>query len=448
MSGFYIQDIRVSYDSTNDTLYLGIDQPSSQLPGQGEVIAGDSDDNGNSGTVNPAVLTVDPFFQDPAGHAVLEVHGGLSGLHRLGSTPGRRRLLRGEPALQHVDESRPNLPPKPYEVAVADPATLPVFGASLPQFTGTVFLQNAPSTPNLEFSITHFSQLYQEETGKPLTSSSDIYIGGQAGSALPNLIGDAFFPEQVVNIGAATLPTPTPTPCPPQSPTIYVNPHEHRIIDTLHRDLIRVTVLGTSNFQVKDINPSTVTLDGVHAIAHITRKVRRDEFPMATYVFVADQLHLPKGLSNVTLTGTLNNGVTTFESSKAVLNVPYASTVKGPLHSYMGGGTIYKALAKIEAKHPSDVISSTNSVALSRSANPAPGKNAKLEVSYAPVVHASGKEAARTAPRPVVKIQRANTAAADAKSKVPTLLRHSMSEYLGNAEASAAGTRTRARAAG
>ena len=46
---------------------------------------------------------------------------------------------------------------------------------------------------------------------------------------------------------------------------------------------------------------------------------------MATYVFVADQLHLPKGLNNVTLTGTLNNGVTTFASSKAVLNVPYAS---------------------------------------------------------------------------------------------------------------------------
>ena len=179
------------------------------------------------------------------------------------------------------------------------------------------------------------------ETGKTLTSSSNVYIGGQAGAANDLGISDAFFPAQVVNIGAATVPTtptPTPTPCPPQSPTIYVNPHEHRIIDTLHRDLIRVTILGTSGFQVKDINPSTVTLDGVHAIAHITRKVRRDEFPMATYVFVADQLHLPKGLCNVTLTGTLNNGVTTFESSKAVLNIPYVSTMKGALRNYMAAG--------------------------------------------------------------------------------------------------------------
>ena len=161
-------------------------------------------------------------------------------------------------------------------------------------------MQNSPGTPNLEFSITHFSQLYQEETGKALTSSSVIYIGGQGGSANDIGISDAFFPEQGVNIGAATLPvtptpTPTPAPCPPQSPTIYVNPHEHRIIDTLHRDLIRVTILGTSDFPVNDINPSTVTLNGVHAIAHITRKARRDEFPMATYVFVAEPVAPAQG---------------------------------------------------------------------------------------------------------------------------------------------------------
>ena len=37
VSGFYIQDIRVSYDSTTDTLYVGIDQPASgnRRPGRG-----------------------------------------------------------------------------------------------------------------------------------------------------------------------------------------------------------------------------------------------------------------------------------------------------------------------------------------------------------------------------------------------------------------------------
>lgn len=437
VSGFYIQDIRVSYDSTTDTLYMGINQPASGNAGQGEVIAGDSDDNGNSGTVNPAVLAVDPFFQDPpdmqsskymgtfldfTGSGTPQVVAGFSEVSPIGNTPSN-------PA--------PNLPPKPYEVATALPATLPVFGTSLPQFTGSVFLQNSPTTPNLEFSVTHFSQLYQMETGKPLTSSSVIYIGGQAGSALPNLISDAFIPEQAVNIGAATLPvpTPTPTPCPPQSPTIYINPHEHRIVDTLHRDLVRVTILGTSGFNVKDIDPASVTLDGAHAIAHITRKVRRDPFPMATYVFVANQLHLHPGLNDVTLSGTLNNGMTKFQTSNVVLNVPYASQIKGNFAKYMGSGGVYKSLSRIEARHPGVVIPSSNATAVSRSANPAPGKTARLKVTYAPVVHATGARAERSraepkAARPVVAIPKAHAGATDVVSKVPTLLRHSMNDFL------------------
>ncbi len=156
----------------------------------------------------------------------------------------------------------------------------------------------SPAHPNLEYSIAHFSQLYQLETGKAMTPNSVVDIGGFAGSLDDIGISDAFFPLNTFTISQATVPvpvTPTPTPCPPQSPPIHVNPHEHRIIDTLHRDLIRVTIVGSSNFKVSDINPATVALDGVHAIAHVTRKVRRDEFPMATYVFVANQLAPAQG---------------------------------------------------------------------------------------------------------------------------------------------------------
>ncbi len=390
-SGFDLQDMRVSYDAALDTLYIGIDGPASGNTGQGQVIAGDADDNGNRGSVNPAIPaitdpsdpTLHPYmdfkdFTDFQGTAFMGAFLDFTGSGVPQIVAGYSEVSPIAPTPQNPD---PTMAPKPYEVAVADPTNLPVFGAPLSQFAGTVFAQNSPSSPNLEFSIAHFSQLYQMETGKPLTSSSVVYIGGQGGSANDIGISDAFFPSQAVNIGAATTPVST---CPPQSPTIYVNPHEHRIVDTLHRDLLRVTILGTSGFNVKDINPATVTLDGVHAIAHITRKVRRDPFPMATYVFVADQLHLPKGLSNVTLTGTLNNGVTTFDSSTAVLNVPYASQVKGPLHKYMGSGAgLYPRLSRIEAKHAGVAIPSTSSVALSRSRNPAPGTTAKLQVSYA-----------------------------------------------------------------
>ncbi len=458
-SGFDIVDIRVSYDSTNDTLYIGLDGPASGNAGQGEVIASDADDNGNSGTVNPAIPAIEyppmsglfPFkdFQDFPDFQGSEYMGAFLDFTGSGTPAVVAGFSQTSPIPNTPANPSPNLTPKPYEVAVADPANLPNFGTQLPQFTGTVFSQNSPGTPNLEFAITHFSQLYQEESGKALTSSSVVYIGGQGGSANDIGISPAFFPSQGVNIGAATLPvtptpTPTPAPCPPQSPTIYVNPHEHRIIDTLHRDLIRVTVLGTSNFPVNTINPSTVTLNGVHAIADFSRKTRRDEFPMETYVFVANQLHLPKGLQEVTLAGTLKNGVTKFTSTRAVLNIPYAASVKGPLHTYMGGGTIYKALAKIEKKHPIVVIPSTSSEALTRSANHAPGKNARLQVSYAPVVHAAGKAKAQTAPRTVISIKKREADGADASAKLPTRLKHSMGDYLSQADSKPA----RARAAG
>jgi hypothetical protein len=453
VSGFDINAIRVSYDATNDTLSFGIDQPASQNPGQGAVIAGDADNNGNSGTVNPAI----PAIQNPPGFfpfADFQDFPDFMGSEYMGTFldftgSGTPQVVAGFSEVNPVPPTAANPnPPKPYEVAVANPSNLPVFGAQLPQFTGTVYSQNSPTAPNMEFTIPHFSQLYQMETGKPLTSSSVVYIGGQAGSANDIGIGEAFFPEQVVNVGAATqpTPTPTPTPCPPVSPTIYVNPHEHRIVDGLHRDLVRVTILGTSGFNVKNIIPSSVTLDGVHAVAHVTRKARRDEFPMATYVFVANQLNLPKGLSNVTLDGTLTNG-TTFETSKAVLNIPYASQARGSLTRYMGHGGVYKMLSRVEAKHPGVAIPSSNATAVSRSANPAPGRTAKLEVSYAPAVHAAGRQEAK-APRPVVSIRRAESGGTDVVKKLPTLLRHSMNDFLNQVGGHSSPGRARARHAG
>jgi hypothetical protein len=434
VSGFDISEIRVSYDSTNDTLDIGLNQPDSGNAGQpGPVIAGDADDNGTAGSVNPAVEAAAPGFTEfpqMGGSDEMAVSLNFTG------TDIPQIVAGYSPNAPTPTPTNPN-PVKSYEVAEAipnssDPAGIPAFGTALPNYTGNVYLVQTAANPSLEFSISHFSQLYQMETGKALTSTSVVGIGGFAGSLDDIGISDAFFPLNTFTVSQATEPIST---CPPQSPVIYVNPHEHRIIDTLHRDLIRVTIEGTSGFKVGDINPSTVTLDGVPAVAHITRKTRRDEFPFATYVFVADQLKLPPGLDNVTLSGTLNNGVTQFSSTTAVLNIPNASRVTGRLHAYMGGGTIYRALSKIEAKHPGTVaISSSSATAVSVSHNPAPGGVAKLKVSYAPVLTArtsrSTPEAARVEkPRQVISIKRAE-GAAEASPKLPTLLRHSLSEHL------------------
>jgi hypothetical protein len=438
VNGFDLSEIRVSYDSANDTLDIGFNQPPSGNPGQpGPVIAGDADDNGTAGTVNPAVEAAAPGFTEfpqMGGSDEMAAFLDFTGT-------GVPQIVAGYSPVAPAPTPTNPAPIKPYQVAMAIPNTsnpkgIPTFGTTLPNFIGNVYLVQTPAHPNLEFSIVHFSQLYQMETGKPLTSSSVVGIGGFAGSLDDIGISDAFFPENTFTLAQATVPTPTPTPCPPQSPTIYVNPHEHRIIDTVHRDLIRVTIVGTSGFNVKQINPTTVTLDGVHAIAHVTRKVRRDEFPIATYVFPADELHLPRGLTNVTLAGTLKNGTTTFQSSRAVLNIPDAARVFGQLKRHLGNRSIYPMLSKLEAEFPTTVpIRSSSGVAVATSANPAPHGLARLKVHYAPLVTASPPKAAarREAPRPVVSIPKRH-AAGETTVKVPTRLRHSLHEYLAHAD--------------
>jgi hypothetical protein len=324
------------------------------------------------------------------------------------------------------------MPQKPYEVALAipnpsNPTGVPTFGTSLPGNTGTYWLQNSAAGPNLEMAITNFSALYKEITGKTFTSSTVISVGAFAGSPADIGISDAFFPATSFTGAQVTEPTST---CPPQSPVIYVNPHEHRIIDTHHRDLIRVTVVGTSGFQVKDINNSTVTLDGVHPIAEVVRKVRRDEFPFATYVFPANQLDLAPGLQPVTLSGTLNDG-NNFVSSRDVLNIPDSAKIFGRLKKYETNGSVYERLSKIEAKHPGVVITSsaTNTAV---SANPNAKGAAAVKVNYTPLSDTKANarvEAHR--PRPVVSIKKADsTASVKVKNSATVKLGHSLEEFL------------------
>ena len=257
--------------------------------------------------------------------------------------------------------------PKEYQVALpTGTGTSGVFGTELPGFRRQcLYTVNSPLHPSLEFSITHFSQLYQQVTGTALTPNTTIYVGGFGGSANDTGIGETVASTGPVLISAATLPPPNPPPSPP----ILINPHEHRIIDTMHRDLVRVYIFGTSGFPVSQINPATVELEGVHAIAHITRKVKRDEFPFATYVFVADQLNLPPGLTTATLTGQTFSGVS-FSSQKDVLNIPDSAKAFGILKKKMGNLSFYKALSKIEAQNPSAVISVSNSPVTLASRNP------------------------------------------------------------------------------
>ncbi|MGZ3415239.1 MAG: hypothetical protein ACXWNX_17175 [Isosphaeraceae bacterium] len=409
VSGFDISGIRVSYSPFDDTLSIGLDQPQS-LNHPGEVIAGDADNNGNSATVNPIISGNNggippsglvPAFQDLPNYSGTEYMGVF--LDFTGS--GSAQIVAGfNPAFLPATPTDPH-PLKPYEVALAIPAAAPApqgFGAELPQFEGNVYSNNSIAHPNLEFSIKDFSQLYKQETGKTLTASSVFYIGAQAGSDQDQPITEAFFPEQLVNVGAATLPN----SCPPASPPILINPHEHRGIDTSHRDLVRVYVQGTSGFDVTTINPATVSLDGASPIAHFTRHFPHSEFPVATYVFVGSDIHLPAGYTTATFAAQTFSGqqITT---SKQVLNIPFSAKVPGRLHFLMDKDSAYPALHRLEATQPGAVTLGNTTQPLAASVKVNLTSRAaiqNLRVSYRDQVSTTGTTTPVALPRTVVSL--------------------------------------------
>jgi len=427
VSGFYIKDIRVTYTPYDDTLSFGINQPQSiNQPGD-EVIAGDSDNNGNSGTVNPAVLAVDPAFQDPPDWGGTKSMGVFLNFATAGETAQVAAGFSATPPLDGAAKVYQVYEPfNPFTPQTTVDATL------LPQFEGNVYTVNDPARGNLEFSISHFSQLYQDITGKTLTPNSVIYVGGFAGSDQDATTSKAFIPSQPVVISTAT----SPNSCPPASPPILINPHEHRVIDTSHRDLVRVTVEGTSGFDVTTINPATVELNGALPIAHFTRHFPHSEFLNETFVFVGKDIKLPAGYTTATFTAQTFSGQQ-ITSSKQVLNIPFSAKVPGRLHFLMDKGTAYPGLRRLEKTQP-------GSVTLGNTTQPLPAAvkvdlasrttARKLRVNYSAQVSSTGTTTPVATPKTVVSLKRTEAAAAR-ETSISRKLDRSLNNYLSAASA-------------
>ncbi len=335
VSGFQINALRVNYDTTQDTLYVGIDGPNNQKTGQ-EVIAGDSDNNGNSATVDPRISDgtatgttgISPGFQDPADMGQSKSFGIFLNL---------RNPTVGIPATPDVVAGFPtafagSTGPKSYEVALpiaADPNTAgtphaPLFDPAnvLPQYTGNFFLANDPNHPNFELQIVHFSQLYQQITGNALTANSQVGVGGFSFSQQDDGISDEYFPAQPLLLAQATTPVTPPPPPPippppvPAAPTIYVNPHQNYHVNTAHPTAIRVTVLGSSGFNPTTIVPSTVRFGdpatigttGATPILNFESNVNHDQFPDETFVFNGLDVKLPSGVTVAEIAGFTTSG--------------------------------------------------------------------------------------------------------------------------------------------
>jgi len=323
VSGFDISAIRMFYSPGDDTLSIAIEQPLNQkTTPQYPVIAGDADNNLNGGTVSPAILAMQPLFQD---------------FYNLGGSECMFvSLCLKDPNVPDVVAGITNQAgaSKLYLVAKAVnySSGAPGFGTALPNNTGQAFLNDVdPAHGALEFQVTHFSQLYNQVTGKTLTASTQIGVGGFGGSAA-DFSGEIFIAPHPINFGVNPVPD-----CPPLSPPVIIAPHQNRHVNIAHASYVRVNIFGTSGFDVTRIVPGSVSFGGASPVAHYHRRTNSDHFSDATYIFRSDALNLPPGIQNAAVTGLYNNSSTSvpvgFSSSNQIFVRDHSSYTKAQVQA-------------------------------------------------------------------------------------------------------------------
>ncbi len=429
VSGFDISSLRVNYSPVNNgTLSIGIEQPKSDPgnPLSNAVIAGDADNNGNSGSVNPAVTALALGVQDPPDFGGSEFMGVY--LDFLGT--GTAQIVAG------FSQTVPSgAAAKLFQVATASqagPNVAPTFVTPLPQFQGNIYTQNDPSHPNMELSIVNFDTLYQTVTGHAIAPTAVFNVGAFAGSSVDGPISEAFFPAQPVLLSAAT---PIPEVCPPISPPILINPHEHRIIDNTHRDLVRVYVQGTSGFDPATIDPSTVDLNGAKPIATMPYRFAHSPFLAQTFVFRASDINVEPGLQTLTFTAETTDGQKIITSNQ-VLNVPNVARDRGRLGFLANRGSKstsqYNALQRLAETNPSAILDpsalSGGSFASVDLGLATPSAATNVNVNYTPQATSNGTVTPVAQPREIVVVQRAK-----AGSKLNGRLNRNLESYLNDA---------------
>lgn len=288
VSGFAITAIRLKYDASDDSLSFGLEQPDNQKTGT-PVIAGDADNNGNSGTVDPAVSLIDPAFLDLPDLGGTETMSIFLDLNN----DGRPDVIAG------FSQTDPRSP-KPFQVALATPGARPGFGTRLPQHEGNLYLVNSPRHPNLEFSIANFSRLFARFNGnRALTPQNRVGIGAFAGSLQDGSSSESFLRLK-----------PTPVVVPPEvTPPGVVNPHQNGRVDIVHVDDVQVVIFSTSTFDARTIIPETVRFGGARPLLVQTpRDVNGDGRPDRVFIFRSTDLKLPPGQSVQEVTGSTTKG--------------------------------------------------------------------------------------------------------------------------------------------
>jgi hypothetical protein len=172
-SGFWIQDVRTSYDPASDTMYVGV-RGYPNVAGQ-EAIFGDSSGNPNAGQdPNPNMggdksiaISLAPVSSS-AGHPVPGVPVVIAGIPADKSKAGSGTI---DGFTVSQDTNTPGLPQ--YS-----------FGQQLPQYTGNLAFNPSAAHPDLEFTIKNFSKI------PGLNASNGYYMQVYAGSAQDIVSGE------------------------------------------------------------------------------------------------------------------------------------------------------------------------------------------------------------------------------------------------------------------
>jgi MYXO-CTERM domain-containing protein len=192
-SGFWIQDVRTSYDAASDTMSVGV-RGYQNVAGQ-EAIFGDS-----SGNLNPG-LDSNPNLGGDKSLAISFAPVSTSGGHQV---PGVPVVIAGIPA----DKSKVGSGTIDGFTVSQDTNTpgLPQysFGQPLPQFTGNLAFNPSAAHPDLEFTIKNFSKI------PGLNASNGYYVQVYAGSAQDIVSGEVSTGWlKVPALQQQTIPEPT-----------------------------------------------------------------------------------------------------------------------------------------------------------------------------------------------------------------------------------------------
>lgn len=423
VSGFQINNIALNYDQATDTLSVGFLQPNSGINAF-PVIAGDADDNGNNSTVSPAAAAQN-VGDDPAisqgehMFAVLDLSNGAN--------TANESIFAGIPEA----DGTPGYPNATYVVAPAvfpggntELGPDPKPGAELTANEGNVFVPfNDPRHGALEFAITHFSQLYQQVTGQPLNGMTQIRAAAFAGSLDDDGIDEEAFHFQPLSIPQATTPIPPPPPPGPPpppvivelfQPTILINPHQNRHINTAHFDNIRVTVLSSASFDSRTIDPSTVRFGGATPIASFSKIQLHDGLYSTTFVFKGTDVNLPGGFTVAPITGQTFTGIQ-FTGAELVFNK----------------NDSFYSQQQIDAR---DARLSRLGINVAQE-NGAAAQAAAFNSAMAAQAGAAGLTAGAADPAPTVKLTPRQQALANAQARRAALLSTAAAKFTGTASA-------------